>query len=354
MMKERPIVSVVIPVFNASNYLSKCLESVLIQNITNYEIILIDDGSTDNSGHICDYYSNRYENVRTFHISNHGVSYARNFGLSNAKGKYLHFVDSDDILDSCMYEELVNIITYCEYDIIITGARYHNEIFKTVEEFHSKEIYDIKKHDYIKFFLLDIDEQDKGWAMNVIWNKWIKNEMVKKHDLSFCDNICPGEDFIFVIDSLKNAQSLFVSNKVYYNYFVRNNLSLLRKFYGNILEMRPLIYKKYIDLYDFFGILDICKNRIDLIEGKNFLKSLFSILNTNCKLTLKKKYVFVKRIIKSSHFKYVYLYLKDKNDISSKIFYILLKTNNTIIAFILIYAYNVRIKVMNKRNKKCL
>lgn len=99
-MKKECIISTIIPIYNAEEYLYNTLNSLLVQHVhkENREILLIDDGSTDNSGKICDVYSKRYNFVETYHLKNCGVSNARNFGLYKASGKYIHFMDSDDIL----------------------------------------------------------------------------------------------------------------------------------------------------------------------------------------------------------------------------------------------------------------
>lgn len=102
--------SIIIPVYNVEAYLENCLFSILNQNFKEYEILLIDDGSTDNSGKICDNYANKYKNIVVVHQPNLGVSSARNKGLSLAKGKYLHFIDSDGTIDADTYIKNIPIL----------------------------------------------------------------------------------------------------------------------------------------------------------------------------------------------------------------------------------------------------
>lgn len=106
-MKE-PLISIIVPVYNIEKYLERCIESILKQNYLNLELILVDDGSTDNSGIICDRYMARDKRVRTFHKNNGGSSSARNMGLEMAKGEYVGFVDSDDYVEPDMYEKMVD------------------------------------------------------------------------------------------------------------------------------------------------------------------------------------------------------------------------------------------------------
>ena len=99
--------SIIVPVYNVEKYLQRCMESLLTQNISNYEIILVDDGSKDKSSEICDEYASKYSFVRVIHKENEGLGYARNSGLAVAKGKYVSFVDSDDTVSSEHFRELL-------------------------------------------------------------------------------------------------------------------------------------------------------------------------------------------------------------------------------------------------------
>lgn len=116
------MISVIVPVYNTEKYLDRCIQSILAQTYTDLELLLIDDGSTDSSGAICDKYAEQDSRVRVFHKANGGVSSARNIGLDNAKGEWIGWVDSDDYIDEDMYEQLYNAamsknvdIAYCNY-----------------------------------------------------------------------------------------------------------------------------------------------------------------------------------------------------------------------------------------------
>lgn len=123
--KEDPLVSIIIPVYNTEQHLQKCLDSVINQTYHNIEIILIDDGSTDNSGKICDDYAKKDDRVKVYHQKNSGVSCARNLGLDVAQGEYISFIDSDDYIDCELLQQVVSKVRHQEFDIIIFG---YNEI----------------------------------------------------------------------------------------------------------------------------------------------------------------------------------------------------------------------------------
>ncbi len=128
-----PAISVIVPVYNVQNYLSKCINSILNQTFTDLEIILVDDGSTDNSGAICDEYANKDSRIKVIHKANGGLSDARNAGLDICTGDYIGFVDSDDWIALDMYETLYNFATKENLDVAMCGSSdvYDNRVIGT-------------------------------------------------------------------------------------------------------------------------------------------------------------------------------------------------------------------------------
>ena len=114
----KPLLTVVIPVYNVEKYLKRCIDSILIQEWKNYDILLVDDGSTDNSPQICEDYAKTYDIISVIHKENGGLSEARNTGISNAEGKYVYFLDSDDWIEPNTFSDLAEVIESDQYDII--------------------------------------------------------------------------------------------------------------------------------------------------------------------------------------------------------------------------------------------
>ena len=124
--EKLPLLSIIVPVYNVQDYLEECCNSIINQKYLNIEILLIDDGSTDNSGEICDYFGEKYSNIRVFHRENEGLAATRNFGIAQAQGQYLGFVDSDDWIYENMYSDMMKIvlektaqIVCCNFDLEI-------------------------------------------------------------------------------------------------------------------------------------------------------------------------------------------------------------------------------------------
>lgn len=120
---EHELISVIVPVYNVVDYIQKCLDSILAQSYSPIEVILVDDGSTDRSGALCDVYAGRFPNVRVIHTENHGLSAARNTGLREARGMYIGFVDSDDWIEPEMYDVLFDDLTEAGAEISCVGVK---------------------------------------------------------------------------------------------------------------------------------------------------------------------------------------------------------------------------------------
>ncbi|MGT2885453.1 glycosyltransferase family 2 protein [Streptococcus macedonicus] len=175
--------SVIIPVYNVEKYIDRCLKSIISQNYDDLEIIVVDNGSTDSSGSICDTYANKHSNISVHHIENHGVGSARNFGLSKARGEFIYFVDSDDYLVGNLFAEFEDKLTP-DLDLLVFS--YYNSFEQEMtEKNRTKKIlpyngsYD--KYDFSKIFK-DLFLSD---MLYTVWNKIYRREFLLENNLSF-------------------------------------------------------------------------------------------------------------------------------------------------------------------------
>ena len=207
-MNSTPKISIIIPVYNVEKYLKKCIESILNQTFTNYEIILIDDGSTDNSKNICDEFSYKDSRIKVIHKNNTGAADSRNIGISLASGEYIGFVDSDDYIDPDMYESLYNLITKYKTDVAICGLL-HEYPDKTINPYPAEEERSVSGKEALKIALIG----DK-FSLNV-YNKIYKKEMfnyIKFPNLKF------AEDAYVVTRILYNSDSVAYSTSPKYHW----------------------------------------------------------------------------------------------------------------------------------------
>lgn len=249
------LVSIIVPVYNVAEYLDKCLKSILNQTYENLEIILIDDGSTDHSGEICDKYQAIDSRVCVFHRQNFGVSVTRNFGIEQAKGKWILFVDSDDWIDLKTVEIAMNTLQE-NHDICFIGFLETMDDMIQNRSIHLDEIepLEIMEKDFqgLQFRILNRDREaicDKNVIKLSSPCKFYKKELLDKHNIRFPENLPNGEDGVFNLYAYRYANKGVAIEKPLYYYRQRSN-SVTKRYTPNVEEdFRKLHceYKKFIE-----------------------------------------------------------------------------------------------------------
>lgn len=231
------LVSIIIPVYNTGEYLYRCIDSVINQSLKEIEIILIDDGSTDNSGMICDEYKEKDNRVHVIHKTNEGVSIARNKGILLAKGNYVGFVDSDDWIEPNMFERLLYEAENTGSDIAMCDATTVYDEGKieldTITQLSSNRI--LKKSDFTPSLLLEM----AGSACRCIYKNDRYIDRKRKHQLKFPLNVKFSEDRILNLYALGQAKQMIYIKKAYYNRYI-NKKSAVHRFHEDYFEA----YKK--------------------------------------------------------------------------------------------------------------
>lgn len=204
--------SVIIPVYNVEKYISKCIESVISQQLDNeIELLLVDDGSKDSSGLICDEYSSRYSWIKVFHIPNGGVGTARNYGLKYASGEYFTFIDSDDFLDKGIYAEIFNLHKKYNADAYVFGYKDYPQ--NEMSQSHIlKQDYCNSSSTLAKKYL----EMKKDYLMFSVINKVFRRSIC--NDIYFNTEVHYFEDYLFTLTCLNRVRSLYSIEKAPYNY----------------------------------------------------------------------------------------------------------------------------------------
>lgn len=222
-MRSKEIISVIVPVYNVAEYLPNCLDSVIHQTYRNLEIILVDDGSTDTSGEICEKYASIDGRIRVIHQKNLGAAAARNTGISNASGNYIAFIDADDWLEINTFAAML-----CEMGDadVITGG-YWKEYVHSKEKI--AEIMPVGTYSteaaLRKFYknMMYSDNEAFNDTLASIWNKLFRTELVKKFYKKLDLSIRYHEDTAFVYTYFLQCKSIVVSDGAYYHYRIRNN-----------------------------------------------------------------------------------------------------------------------------------
>lgn len=214
-MNSKPIISIIVPVYNVEQYLPKCLDSILSQTFSDIEVITVDDGSPDSCGKILDEYAKKDERIKVIHKENGGVSSARNAGLDVAVGEYIGFVDPDDTIFPDMYEHLYNEAVEGNYDIVQCGCIQVNEAGDVIQNLACNEE---KEYTNTDDMLCDFFERT---IINSVWNKIFKCDIIK--NVRFITELRVAEDGLFVHDCLVKTNRLKVIKKCGYCYAISNS-----------------------------------------------------------------------------------------------------------------------------------
>lgn len=222
--------SIIVPIYNTGIYLHKCIKSILSQKLEDFELILVDDGSKDDSSAICDEYAKQDTRVKVIHKQNEGVSVARNAGISIAEGEYIGFVDSDDWIETDMYEILYNIAVSKDCDIVMCDAvtKYDDKPDEgdTIAQLKCSGL--IYKKDIHPELLREM----AGSACRCIY----KNYLIKNNKIRFPQNVPLSEDRVFNILAFGYTKSVYYTKTPLYNRYVRKG-SAVSKYYRNYLEI---------------------------------------------------------------------------------------------------------------------
>lgn len=293
MLKQRfggkmDLISIIVPIYNAEKYLGECVDSILGQTYENFELILVDDGSSDNSGKICDEYAAKHERIKVIHKENGGVSSARNTGLDNAKGEYITFVDSDDTIDKqyleLMYKRIIETdsdMCFCHFDRFD-----ENEFVEYIEEIPEDLIVDFNDLKFKKFInsFFELNGKLIGTAS---WRILYSLETAKK--VSFNEKLKIGEDLIYVLNCILSSKSVCSIPSVLYHF--RQNLSSATRsyknnykensivFYNEVMSLKYSFSKELMNVYFSHMCYSMLLNEIKF-KGKNRRKNIKEIKKT--------------------------------------------------------------------------
>lgn len=317
-------ISVIIPVYNVEKWLPNTIDSILSQEDPDLELLLINDGSSDTSGAICDAYAKMHKEIQVFHIPNQGVSNARNFGLKKATGDYVHFIDSDDLLEKGMYRTFRSLAEENDTDIIVCGCKRIHTIDDTCTFAHNKQNRFLKDKYEIGQFLDEVGADDKRWLLDYIWNKWYKKSFLKDNHLTYRTELSLGEDFLFNCNAFQTANSVYISKEIYYIYFIRNS-GLVTAFQPEPWFSRQILTDAHFELYNSYHLLETNKNKILSEDGMLAFAALRSINSTRCKLNKREKKAFLKNMYGSKQMTLAMYYLKHSPKKLHKVWHFLIK-----------------------------
>ncbi len=309
--------SIIIPAYNAESYLSKCLDSLVKQKVCSFEVIVVNDGSLDQTESIVLEYKRQYSFIKLLNKENGGVSSARNMGLQFAKGEFIGFVDPDDYVDANMFLEMLNIAKEKNVDILMCGYReiYESnnsyEVVSSIREgvYNEEEIKTDILTRLIGINKYDLQNNLEHGIFGQVWRCIFRRNIITTNELVFLEDVNYGEDEIFLIIYLMHSSSFYMLNKPLYNYvrhktsltmskniskMNRNMITLMEKKYETLVKFNE--YKKFEEEFYYY----VCRRVIGIVLNPQYnnLKSLYK----NNQLILNNP--TISKILNKSNYKY--------------------------------------------------
>lgn len=260
------MISVIVPVYNVEKYLRDCIDSIINQKYQEIEIILVDDGSTDNSGNICDELEKEDSRIKVIHKVNEGLGLARNSGLKVAKGEYVVFIDSDDIVEETLVQDLYDGIIENQVDTCIAGYKRVDEEGKILsekilefEKFYGKEVL----RGILPRLIGSSVEKSDVIRMSV-WNAIYSMKIIKENQILFpSEREFISEDIIFDLEYYQYATGVAILTNTNYHYRL-NSTSLTKSYRKDRFEACKKLYQKELEKIRELNIQDFAKERLDL------------------------------------------------------------------------------------------
>lgn len=327
-------VSVILPVYNSKLYIEKTIKCILNQKLKEFELIIIDDGSTDGSGKICDEISKRDKRVKVFHKTNGGICNARNYGLSVAKGEYIAFLDHDDLVKEGFLEDNYNLAKKYKADIVKFGC-------VDIGIDNNKVIY--KDFKTFKFQVLDQNSLKENFlyfrfieGLTYVWDGLFKKDLLKENNIWFNPKYqMGGEDREFCSLCFLRAKSVIFSDKVYYEHYIRYGYSTSTKWNEKKLqvcnflrenldycmtelniftkEQKELYLLVFVKEYVIAGITHLIRGKFPYKEVKKYLKNSYEVCKYKTNISIKKEFLktrIVSYFFAKKYFILVYLLIK--------------------------------------------
>lgn len=251
-----PLLSVIVPIYNTKEYLRECIDSILAQTYYGYELILVDDGSTDGSSEICDEYAEAFSNVTVIHKVNGGAVSARKAGIEKALGEYVSFVDSDDWIDETMYEQMMERILETNSDVVMCDIIFEDVGFEMQPNYIEEGFLDKKALCELVYPRMLFDYESCSPCVNPsMCNKIFRRSIMQDVIKGVNEAVPFGEDALCTFPALFKSEKAYVIRKCFYHYR-RNGNSVSNRYNESILERFLLLeteLRKQFKAYGFEG-----------------------------------------------------------------------------------------------------
>lgn len=293
---QKSLITIIVPVYNVEKYLKKCIDSLVNQTYKNLEIILVNDGSTDDSPNICDASSKTDKRIKVIHKENGGLSDARNVGIAMGHGDYVMFLDSDDYVELSMVDRVMEVVKKTNPDIVIWNyytdyadefeTVYKSKVASGINGYYSKE----------NFHKIPLSEKTIG-LLGYAWNKLYKAEIINKNHHLFTKGLSLVEDIVFNAPILEEVNSVLFINQPFVHYMQRPRETLGSRYYDNFFELKKLALVAIEKLLVNWGYSHGEISNIINLSGFNALKETIRLLTRSPNYNHKQKVVYIHNLL---------------------------------------------------------
>lgn len=328
------LISVIVPIFNSETYLFQTLTSLKVQTYTNFEALLIDDGSTDSSGHIAEQFSEGDNRFKVIHTNNGGVSRARNIGLTNARGDWIYCLDSDDIMEADMLEMLMR---YSEQSDMVVSSVFYERVQQHETQTVQIRQASLRGKAQLAAFLADMSITEKDLFLNYLWNRIMRREIIVANNLWFNESISLGEDFLFLCDYVSYCQSVTLLDKPLYHYYMRGTgLSLAGRFNSMEAQRRKIMRERFRAFLEQFGVFAEAYDLFATIEGRHTFIGMKKMRAAGCHLTKEEKAAYIDSFWSQESIEFLLYYLNQTKGIKPFVWKLLIRRRmtKTIVTFL--------------------
>ena len=285
------------PVYGVEKYVGKAIESIQAQTLKDIEFLIVDDGTKDHSGTICDEYAANDPRITVIHKENGGAPSARNAAMDIAKGKYYYFMDSDDWAEPTMLEDMVALAEKTDAQLVVTGyyidTYYSDTAYYTQEQTQPDALYESKEaFRHAAYALFDAN------LLYTPWNKLYRGDYLRENNLRFSNTF--WDDFPFNLSVIRDIERVAVSSEKYYHFMRARAESETAKYHANMYEKREEEHRWMVELYDYWDVHDeasmefVARRYIERVIG-----CIENVANPACSLSRKEKHAEIRRIITS-------------------------------------------------------
>lgn len=340
---NKPKVSVIVPVYNVEKYLKRCVDSIINQTLIDIEIILVNDGSTDTSGELCDKVALLDKRIKVIHKKNEGLGLARNSGMDIALGEYIGFVDSDDFIEKDMFEILYKSISKENAQMAISGYKTYRTFDKNIVEHKLPNLKRLYEGDEIKEILFGvlgarINYKNDYYLGMSVWKNLYSLDFIKKKNIKFVsEREYISEDAIFHLSIIPKMKKIVTVDKTLYYYCNNDEVTLTSRFRKDRFTRYKELYLKEAEILNSNNLIEEGKNiigRTFLGNTRTFIKQIIA-----SEETLYKKIQLIKEICNDELLQKIILIYPYKNArFKQRVYFMALKYKLVSILFIIVKA----------------